>query len=320
MDKYRRHLLIGAASCMTMPILPLRAASPLQYHLKAQRIAGDTYVVLGKREQFTRHNGGHIVNVAFIDTQEGVVVIDTGSSRKFGQALKKLIFETTGKDVIRVYNSHFHPDHCFGNQVFDPQIIAALPKTISGLKLNGEGFSDNLYRLLGDWMRGTEVTLPTQEVNFSSEKFGSHRLEMLPMSGHTDADLAILDHKTGVLFAADLCFLNRAPTTPHANFKGWYKSLQKLKAIPHKLLLPGHGPIDASGEAIEQTTRYLHWLEKHLLSSVRRGDDMIESANVTIPQEFEILKQINQELERSVAHFYPKMEAKILPLVGQGKS
>ena len=319
MDKYRRRLLLGAASLITTPIMPALAAS-LSYKLKAQRIANNTYVVIGKREYFTKQNGGDIVNIAFISTKDGVVLIDTGSSRLYGQALKQLIQKTTGKPIIRVYNTHFHPDHCLGNQVFEAKNIAALPKTIAGLKTSGEDFSENLYRLLGDWMRGTELVLPQIPITFSSEKFGEHRFELLPLQGHTDADLAILDHTTGVLFAGDLCFLDRAATTPHADLPKWYQALKSLTKTPHKILVPGHGPVDPTDRSIEQTDTYLHWLEKHLIESVKSGKDMIEAAQIPIPEKFQSIAVLQDEIERSVAHLYPELEQKLLPFVGQGEN
>lgn len=317
MDKLRRSMILGGGLSLAFPNWPVFASS-LKYNLKAQRIANNTYVVIGKTEDFSLENGGDIVNVAFIDTSEGVVLIDTGPSRRYGQALKKLIFDTTGKDVIRVYNTHYHPDHCLGNQLFDKRKIAALPKTISGLKASGEDFSGNLYRLLGDWMRGTEVVLPEKVINYSSEKFGKHRFEMLPFEGHTDADLAILDHETGVLFTGDICFLDRAATTPHADLEKWHKSLSEIKKIPHKILFPGHGPADVTNRSIDQTDMYLKWLGTNLTKAVREGKDMIEAAKIPIPEKFSSINLINLELERSVAHLYPKIEEKTLPFLGQG--
>lgn len=334
MDKSRRDLLLGGSTLLAAGLLSGKdlfwqqasefliaeaAAADFTYELKPQRIAENSYVIYGKNEHFSRENGGAIVNIAFIATEDGVVLIDTGPSRRYGEALHKVIRETTGKEIIRIYNTHFHPDHVLGNQMFNQNLIAAMPKTISGLKVSGEGFSDNLYRLLGDWMRGTEVVLPTKEVTYSSEKFGTHRLEMLPMNGHTDADLAILDHKTGVLYAGDLCFLDRAATTPHANLANWQASLKQLRAVPHKLLLPGHGPVDPDDRAIEQTSAYLLWLEEAFINAVKSGKDMIEVTNISIPSEFRKINVISEEIERSVAHLYPALEEKYLPFVGQGQ-
>ncbi len=320
MDIFRRSLLLNAAVMAAYSALPLRTghAADFNYQLKASRIADNTYAVIGKLEYFTGHNGGAVVNTAFIETSDGVIVIDTGPSKRYGEQLKKLIRETTGKEIVRVYNTHFHPDHCFGNQLFDVKQIAALPKTISGLKESGEGFSDNFYRLLGDWMRGTELTIPGLPITFSSEKFGDHRLELIALSGHTDADLAILDHKTGVLFAGDLCFLDRTPTTPHADLSQWQASLAQLKKVPHKIILPGHGIADPTDRSIEQTSDYLNWLEKSLIEQARQGKDMIEAAKLEIPQKFEKLKLIKAEIERSVAHLYPKIEQNVLPVISPG--
>ena len=139
------------------------------------------------------------------------------------------------------------------------------------------------------------------------------------MAGHTDADLAILDHKTGVLFTGDLCFLDRAPTTPHADLKKWHPALKDLGATPHKLLYPGHGPADPTDRAIEQTGSYLTWLEGELQKSLQNGDDMLAAADVKVPPEFQDMKVVREEFERSVAHLYPAMEEAWLPLVGQGQ-
>ena len=74
--------------------------------------------------------------------------------------------------------------------------------------------AENMYRLVGDWMRGTEVLLPTEEVTAGRLTIGDHPLRLLALRGHTGADLAIFDERSGVLFAGDLVFYQRALTTP----------------------------------------------------------------------------------------------------------
>ena len=58
------------------------AAGPLTYALKPVAIAPDTWVFEGTREHFTRSNGGNILNPGFIVTDDGVIVIQTGPSRR----------------------------------------------------------------------------------------------------------------------------------------------------------------------------------------------------------------------------------------------
>lgn len=289
----------------------------LAYQLSTVEIAPNTYAVYGTKEHFTRANGGNISNTAFVVTDDGVVVIDTGSSLLYGQALRALIAKTTERDVVRVYNTHHHPDHIFGNQAFEAKTIASLPEVIANIKSDGEMFVENMYRLIGDWMRGTELVAPAKTFNQSSERFGSHSFELIPLAGHTSADLVILDKSTGVLFAGDLTFLDRAATTPHADLAEWHKSLQQLENASFKILLPGHGPAEKSKRAIDQTRDYLKWLEQSLRQAATNGLDMNEAMAMSIPDEFGKIALVREEMERSVAHLFPGFEEELLPLAAK---
>ena len=50
------------------------------YVLTPKKIAANTYLLEGSTDNFSKENGGNIVNVAFIVTNDGVVVIDSGTS------------------------------------------------------------------------------------------------------------------------------------------------------------------------------------------------------------------------------------------------
>ena len=160
----------------------------------------------GSTANFGKDNGGNIVNTGFIVTSAGVVVIDAGPSKRYGEAMRKAIASVTDKPVIEVLLTHHHPDHVLGNQAFSDVPIGALPGTAALLKQQGEAMAENMYRMVGDWMRGTEVVLPTQAIEPGLKSFGNHDLQLLSLGGHTGADLAILDQQTGVLFAGDLVF------------------------------------------------------------------------------------------------------------------
>ena len=312
----RRALQWAGAGCGCALCGPLANADVLGYTLSATEIAPKTWAVLGRSEYFSMENGGNIVNAAFIEVPDGVVVIDTGPSKRYGEALLALIERTVpGREILRVYNTHHHPDHFLGNQVFDATRIAAPQKVIDNIALEGNGFTDNLYRLLGDWMRGTRAQAPTVALEAAGETVGGRDFSLFYLDGHTSADFVIRDDETGVLFTGDLAFLYRAPTTPHANLPGWQQAIRTLAGIDRDLILPGHGPRDARGESLEQTADYLDWLGGTLEHSVGRGLTMNEAMTLPIPDRFTGLGVVRTEFERSVVHLYPTLEERLLPVV-----
>ncbi|TFF13654.1 quinoprotein relay system zinc metallohydrolase 1 [Pseudomonas sp. BCA14] len=296
--------------------LSLPALAGLDYDLKPRLIADDTWLLEGSTDNFNKANGGNIVNTGFIVTEAGVVVIDTGPSRRYGEAMRQAIAGVTAKPVIQVLLTHHHPDHALGNQAFKTVPIGALADTTRLLHEQGDGMAENLYRLVGDWMRGTEVVLPTQLLEPGVLSFGSHDLRLLAFTGHTGADLAILDSKTGVLFAGDLVFYQRALTTPNSpGLATWLADIARLQALPWTLLVPGHGPVADDARPLEQMRDYLTWLDQLLRDGAAQGSDMAELIRSPIPERFAAISLNRYELIRSVSHLYPRYEREQLQRV-----
>lgn len=289
--------------------LSLPAMADMDYALKPRQIAEGTWLLEGSTENFAKANGGNIVNVAFIVTEAGVVVIDTGPSRRYGEALRQAIASVTSKPVIQVLLTHHHPDHALGNQAFKDVPIGALANTTKLLHEQGDSMAENLYRMVGDWMRGTEVVLPGQVLEPGVRSFGNHDLRLLALTGHTGADLAILDQSTGVLFTGDLVFYQRALTTPNSpGLAAWLADITTLQGLPWTLVVPGHGPIATDAQPFEQMRDYLTWLDQLLRDGAANGSDMTEMIRSPIPERFAAISLARYELIRSVSHLYPRYE------------
>lgn len=289
--------------------LSLPAVADMDYALKPRQIAEGTWLLEGSTENFAKANGGNIVNVAFIVTEAGVVVIDTGPSRRYGEALRQAIASVTSKPVIQVLLTHHHPDHALGNQAFKDVPIGALADTTKLLHEQGDSMAENLYRMVGDWMRGTEVVLPSEVLEPGGRSFGNHDLRLLALTGHTGADLAILDQSTGVLFTGDLVFYQRALTTPNSpGLAAWLADITTLQGLPWTLVVPGHGPIATDAQPFEQMRDYLSWLDQLLRDGAANGNDMSEMIRSPIPERFAAISLARYELIRSVSHLYPRYE------------
>ena len=302
----RRDLLgLALATLATLrQVTPAGAAGRWTYGLEPEEIADGVHLLRGKDEHLSVKNGGNIANIVFMETGDGVVLFDTGPSRIYGEELKEAIARTTDEPVTRVIISHGHPDHYLGNQVFEDLPIESLPAVRDVIADIGDLFTDNMYRLVDVWMRGTRTVAPTKALIPGREKVGSRDLEFIALGGHSHADLAIYDHGQQLLLAADLVFMDRAPTTPHADLAVWQESLDHLRSLPLSMVIPGHGPVTPGGEAIEQTSAYLTWLETTLRAAAERGLTEAEAIELPVDAPFDQLAVVEDEFIRSISHLY----------------
>ena len=292
-------------------------ASSLDYKLEAKQIAKDTYVFEGANDDFSKSNGCNIINTGFIVTSEGVVVINTGVSKLYGEQQRQAIAKVTNKKIKLVLNLNLHPDYFLGNQAYADVPIAALAASIQGMKEEGASYTDNLYRICGDWMTATESKPATQVIQPGAVKISdsNHQLELIQLNGHTAADLVLWDKTTGVVFAGGVVFADRAPTTPHANITEWLKSLETVSkwntSRQIKALVPSHGPYSKGLEGIEQTKEYLTWLDQSFKNAALQGMDISEVLRLPVPYKFRGFAALKPEYLRNVTHLYPAYEKQI---------
>src|SRR5438128_1002855 len=109
----RHRLILGMMSILALVGIALtpvpagaqgRAAPPAEL----KQVANDLYF-------FFEFSGS---NAVFMVTDEAVLVIDTRTHPRPGQALLDMIRKVTDKPIKWVINSHFHGDHHFGNAPF----------------------------------------------------------------------------------------------------------------------------------------------------------------------------------------------------------
>lgn len=295
---------------------PVVNVQTLDYGLRPRQIAEHTWIIEGAVQDFTRANGCNIINTAFIATGEGVVVINTGPSRLYGEQQRRAIARVTTEPVRRVLNLNLHPDYFFGNQAWSDQPLQALAGSISGMQAEGPAYEDNMYRLCGDWMRGTQAMPAREALQPQVLRMGPHVLELRRLHGHTDDDLVLIDQRTGVLFAGGLVFAERVPTTPHANSTAWLASLETLQQWhaqgQFRLVVPSHGPMHEGLSGVAQTRDWLQWLETLMRNNAERGVDLGELLQAKVPSRFAHWGAQPAELHRSLTQWYPRHEQQAL--------
>ena len=283
------------------------------YRLTPEKIADGVYAFIGKTEDFSWKNGGNVVNTGFVVTNAGVVVIDTGPSKRYGEQMRAAIKKITPQPIVKVFNTHHHPDHIFGNQAYADVGVSALAQTIVGEKTEGGAFADNMYRMNGEWMRDTELSVAQNTVEQSTKfSLGERSFSLHALSGHTGGDLAVMDDSSGVIFSGDLIFNQRAATTPHADISRWIQAIDYIDNLSYKKLVPGHGSVISDRNAVKPTREYLAWLGAHLKLAAEQGADMTDVLTTKLPASFTSTPLAKEEYQRSVVHLYPKLEQAVL--------
>ena len=321
MKRFRLACATALLALSALGAVHTHAAQPdmatLDYRLQARALAPGVWVVEGANADFEPANGCNIINTGFIATGDGVLVINTGPSLKYGQQLRALIERTAGEPVKRVLHLNLHPDYFLGNQAFADVPRAATPATRAGMAREATAYEDNLYRACGDWMKGTQALLPDTDAAPGTLRMGGREFELREYQGHTGSDLVLLDRRSGVVFAGGLVFVQRIPTTPHAQLAQWQASLRALQgALPAQLtaLVPSHGPVRADAQGVDMTQRYLGWLDATLQRAAAQGLEMAELLHRPLPAEFDAWGARPTEFTRNVVHLYPRYEqAALLP-------
>ena len=238
-------LLLAGVLVATFALVPAAARADA---LPVEEIAPGIFVHAGPHEDLIQPNQGDIANIGFVVGGEAVAVIDTGGSRKIGEALLAAVRARTPLPIRYVILTHVHPDHIFGAAAFmaeKPQVIghARLP---AALAARGPHYRRNMERDLGLNAADLTVVAPDRTVTAAAAAeidLGGRRLVLRAHpTAHTDNDLSVFDLATATLWTGDLLFRERVPVID-GSAKGWLRVMDDLAAIQAARVVPGHGAV-----------------------------------------------------------------------------
>lgn len=213
-----------------------------------QRVAPNVHVIHGPQGVPSAENQSFMNNPAWVLTQDGVVVIDPGSSVQVGRMVVAQLKKTTNKPVTHVFNTHVHGDHWLGNQA----ILEAWPRA----KLIGhpdmirkahDGAGAFWIQLMSEMTQGytdgTRAEIPTieaadgQDFRIGGKTFRIHG----STDGHSKTDLMIEMVEDRILFTGDNVLNRQVMNLADGTFKGVMRETGRALALDARLYVPGHG-------------------------------------------------------------------------------
>jgi glyoxylase-like metal-dependent hydrolase (beta-lactamase superfamily II) len=279
--------LAGCAARWPMPGQPAAIDDPQGV---LQTIAPGVYLRRGLPGEIDTANGGRVGNAGVIVGDQGVLVIDSGPSRQAGEALRAAIGRVTPLPIRALLLTHARQEFVFGARAFTARGVPVAMGRRSALLMAArcEGCLKALRRQLGDdLMAGTELATTTLVLDDASglppaatagpaaqpaALAAIGRPLRLLGYGHSSGpgDIAVLDERTGVLFAGGLADVGRIPDVQDADIAGWQLALSTLRSLPITRIVPGHGP-DAPPQALAEVQRYLTELDARTRDLAREG-------------------------------------------------
>lgn len=306
------------AGLLLMAAAGLQAAATVgDYAMKAEQVAEGVYAIVSPAQDFPNaENRGWNSNAAFVVTDEGLLVFDTGSSETIGKALIKTIRGVSDKPIKWVINSHSHGDHWLGNGAFvaeNPAEMIASDVAIGLMNKNGFDWVDRFNNMSGGATGTfTPVVAKNAVTQAMGRTFGGVEVQIL-FSGnsHSPGDIVFWLPQQKVLLTGDTMYTQRPPATFDANVKQWIAFLAEMGALEPQVVIPGHGPV-AGAEAIGNLHDYFDTLWAIVEQGFEEGRMDYEIA----PTVKEQMKRFEAEypglydrLGESVSHVYLQVEA-----------
>ncbi len=210
-------------------------------------------------------------NVTIIAGRNCLIIVDTSLFPEKALKIRKFAQEIFGKPIGLVVNTHYHPDHTFGNSAFEDVNIISSQMTKEFMEKMDMNYIE------GVWGKGradrNHISLPSKtfEKKLSLNECGV-KMKLYVLGGHTPDSSVVFLEKLGMVIAGDL-ILNgyHLEITADSNIKNWKNALSTIRDLSPLFVIPGHGEVGGV-EQIKATKDYLMRIEAFIEGRISKEE------------------------------------------------
>lgn len=231
-------------------------------------------------------------NSGFIVGKDGVLVVDSRNTPALARKLLETIRTVTDARILYLVNTHYHPDHTWGNNVFKDEgaLIVSTTETRGDLKKYSPAYlsyykkyKPETYELL----KNVQVVLP--DTTFKDEweiNLGDVTVVLRHFGpGHTSGDCVVIVPEERIVFTGGLLSNGYHPNLGDqgADFDNWIAILDRFKAMETRYLVPGTGTVCKAG-VLDKNKDYIQTLREICREEIKRKTPLEKATfSVTVP-------------------------------------
>jgi glyoxylase-like metal-dependent hydrolase (beta-lactamase superfamily II) len=216
-------------------------------------------------------------NSGVIVGDDSVMVIDTQATPVMAREVIRRIRGVTAKPIRYVVLSHYHAVRVLGASAYRAEQIIASEATLGLIRERGRQDMASEIGRFPRLFRGARsipgLTWPTlvfrDEMTLMMGKLEVRIMHVGP--GHTGGDTIVWVPSQRVLFSGDLVEYQAGIYTGDAHLAQWPATLEKLRALGPRALVPGRGPALTTPATCEKAIRYTQDFVRGLYACARRG-------------------------------------------------
>lgn len=270
-------LLAGAAAAHE-DIADLYPQSEL--YSKPVEFIPHVWSAIGATAPPTYENSGHNNNLSFIETGDGVVVINGGASVRLAKALHDEIKAVSDQPVKLVINENGQGHAVLGNAYWAGLGVDVLAHedAIEVVEKDGDFILQGMQRYNQDKAEGTTISVPN--LSFSDNytvEMGDVTIEVLHLGpAHDPGDVQVWIPQWGIVIAGDIAFHERMPPIfAETCTSCWIETFDgPFTDLGATYVIPGHGHPTNMAQVTRYTSDYLKDLRAKIRTHIDEGGDL----------------------------------------------